>query len=717
MSVEGDSRTLCFLRGLRRAEGGFADRPGESAAGLQHTVSVLKALLLVQAGPDDPAGALAFVESCAGGDGGFADVPGGEPTAYHTAFGLIALRELGAWEALERRAPAGVEFMATHAASAPDHFMTVAAFEECGLPGPVPPATLAFFRGQRRDDGSFGDGVLANALAYSALRRAGQEVDRPDRVAGILLASQRDDGGFAGDAGPSDLNLTYAVMRALDLLGAAPDLDRLEKYVASLRTGDGAFAEAPGGPAGAGATYRALGILRWAGRLAPLQPVVDAAGAVRAARRGDVAPLARWLGDGGDPDQRDAEGWTPLLAAAVRGQAGAVELLLFHDIAGARRASPEVRLQAADALPVYMAGQSGDLETVKLLLRARPQHLFEISEVNGHTVLLQAAFFGSRRHEELARYLLENVGEILCIPEGDVAAVQDARRRLLVATNVRGYNALAMAGLWQNDAMGALFRRFDDTREAERKEYLRRLLERIAPPAATDERELAARGLADRLVGVIQDGFAMMAGASSASAAAVRRVVLEAVRGVAETPGFDVDHPGGPLQQPPLVVAATGTDGTEHVARLRDDLVALLLERGADPDREEKHPMGVDAVIRAAVLNHLYVLKRLGAAMDPEAFAAAMNARPAVNGQTALQDAVHRALTAPRSRLPGHLEQIRWMVAHGARADVEDHVGVTPEGLARSGLADPVYRQNAPATLRALGLEGASAPPDTLSSE
>ena len=65
--------------------------------------------------------------------------------------------------------------------------------------------------------------------------------------------------------------------------------------------------------------------------------------------------------------------------------------------------------------------------------------------MNGHTVLLQAVFFGTERHRDLAAWLLDNVGGILSIAADDEDALEGARRRLLAACNVRGYTPDSMA--------------------------------------------------------------------------------------------------------------------------------------------------------------------------------------------------------------------------------------------------------------------------------
>jgi hypothetical protein len=89
--------------------------------------------------------------------------------------------------------------------------------------------------------------------------------------------------------------------------------------------------------------------------------------------------------------------------------------------------------------------------------------------------------------------------------------------------------------------------------------------------------------------------------------------------------------------------------------------------------------------------------------MTPEAFAQEMNHRPAVNGLTAMHDAIHRALTAPAAQLAEHLAQISWMIARGAQLDIADNVGQTQRQLAASAVDDPAFqRENSEAVLAAL---------------
>lgn len=421
---------------------------------------------------------------------------------------------------------------------------------------------------------------------------------------------------------------------------------------------------------------------------------------LEAARDGDLATLTRWLTNGGDPDVSDRDGWTPLLIAAARGHAEVVHLLLWHEIAGVRRANPDIRFPGADALPIYMAGQSADLPTVQTLLRASPGHLFDVATVNGHTVLLQAAFYGQKRHQKLACFLLENVADILSIPEENQAAILAARKRLMTATNVRGQNPLALARAYGIRPMVEFLEKFDSSTADDQIAYCRRLLERIAPPAPRNQEEERTQTATDRLIDAIQNGLDHAADAPEAAA----RESLSAVTKLIGVPGLEINRLGSPLQRTPLIIACTGADATQQMADLRAGLVDLLINHRADPLIHEVHAMGVNAVVRAAVWGHLYILERFAAVLSFDVLAAALNEKPLVNGFTALHDSVLRALSAQGDRLEQYLRQIEWLIQHGAKYDIEDNSGWTQEVIARAALGDPDFRDNATRVLSALAV-------------
>jgi ankyrin repeat protein len=579
-----------------------------------HSLSALKALALLGSRTADPDGVQSEVLSAWPYDGPVLTV----------AAEVLRLHAVGA--ALDDYLDEALAYMEDHALTREEHFMAIAVVDECGLDERLP-RSVDFFRAIEHEDGTFGSDPLQNAIAASALLRAGEDIRDPSAVGKLLLET----------ALGEDLWTTYCAMRALDLLGAAPSPQELTPWVLDGLTE----------LSNVDAVYQRLSILDWL-----TAPVLNAAA------NGDTAALCSYLRGGGDPDLRDLTGWTPLCTAAVRGRSGAVELLLD---AGA---DPDLKVTDADGLPVFWAGQSGDVDTVKLLLDKRPEHLHSINSVNGHTVLLQAVFYGTAKHRDLVEWLFDR-------------ATPDDRRRMMAACNVRGYTAKTMARLWNNEPIEAILATVDDVTDQERAEYKRVLLASIAPvpEPATDVLIAALADVRDEAH--IMDALA--------------------------APELDVNRRGGPLSQTPVIAALTGTDPDADTAEARLRVVSELLRRGADPDLPELHPMGVDAVIRAAVLNHFACLREIARFMAPLAFAAAMNERPAINGQTALDDTVHRALTAPDDTVEEHLAQIRWAVAHGARSDIPDFTGVTVAGRARAALDDPLLRDRALIVLAALG--------------
>jgi hypothetical protein len=382
--------------------------------------------------------------------------------------------------------------------------------------------------------------------------------------------------------------------------------------------------------------------------------------AIVAARNGDVAGLARWLDAGNDPNEHDPGGWTPLLWAAARGHGDAVRVLLAH---GADPMRPHL---ASAARPIHMAGQSGDVATAALLLEQAPDQLNAVWDLNGHTLLLQAVFYG---HVPLVRACME----------------RGARTDI---TTARGLGPLELAAQFQNQEVVDLIRPRDAAPEA-KQAYYAGFLRRIAPEVPAGEE--AAQALADRLVDTIAQALRPggLAGRSAQG-------VLSEVRALVEEKGADVNRLGGPLQQPSLVVAVTGNDGLPPdptVARLRLDLAAYLLEQGADPTTREKHPMGAQTIIRAAVFNHLEILRLCGQRLPSDRLADAINEVPLVNGLTAMHDTVLRATMAAQDRFPSYLAQMRWFLERGGRVDIEDFAGVTQRQIAERCQKPDVRRQ------------------------
>jgi hypothetical protein len=460
ISPQARERTVAALHALG-ATGRYADMPGgpvDPAA----TLSVVRALGLLGARPADPDAIHADVLGRAVG-GRWALEPGAAPAVLPTAVALLTLNAIGALASLVRWLRPAVDWMAGQAWSREDHLMTIVVVAECGA-GAAPSRSVAFFRELESPDGTFGPSPVQNGVAAAALLRAGETLADPAAVTRLLLAAQTPDGGFAEPGADADLSTTYWVMRALDLLGVRPDTPRLTGWLRS-RTGG----------VSAGATYECLSVLDWIAT-----PVIDAA------RRGDVAAVSAHLEAGGDPDIRDLTGWTPLAAAAVGGRARVVRLLL----AGEHPADADLRVPEADALPIHWAGQAGDLDTVRALLAYRPEHLWAVSSTTGHTVLLQAVFFGTDRHRMIVAWLIEHVGDILALPSDQV---QHARRRMLAACDVHGHTARTMAERWRNEPVAKLLAVVDDTTDRERDDYRRALFAAIADSPAPRGLETAGR--------------------------------------------------------------------------------------------------------------------------------------------------------------------------------------------------------------------------------
>ena len=392
-------------------------------------------------------------------------------------------------------------------------------------------------------------------------------------------------------------------------------------------------------------------------------PLADA---ISASARGDATWLRDWIAKGGNPDQADGQGWTPLLMASARGKAAAVDVLLNNPV---RKADSGMRFVPSGALPIHMAGQSGDVETAKLLLAARPADLNEAWLLNGHTLLLQAAFYG---HVDLAKF---------AIGQGANPA----------ATTLRGLTAIDFARQFDNRLLIDALTASAPAQEA-KDAYFKALLARIRVPVPTGEEEVQRRS--DEAAAAITDALRKAGDwGDSGDSAGTADALLSAV--VAKLDGVDPNRLAGELLQPLLVVAVTGNNPGPHpeiAAALRLKIAQALLDRGASPLAKELHPMGAHAIIRASVFGHLDILRLMGSRITAGELAGALNEIPVVNGLTALHDAVLRASTASAERLPRYLDQIRWEVASGARSDIEDFSGRTQHKYAED-IGDPARRQ------------------------
>ncbi len=431
---------------------------------------------------------------------------------------------------------------------------------------------------------------------------------------------------------------------------------------------------------------------------------LDVNGVLKAARRGDNEVVRDWLRNGGNPNDYASDGFNLFLAAAATGNTDVLRMLLLEGV-GPCRVDPGLALKDprrpdynTNILAAHLAAQKGDITSTVLLLSKNPDQLHARMEVNGHTPLLQAAFYG---HVDLAASIPKNLGSIL--PRD--ADIEKEMRRLFSETTVRGINATQFGRQFQNQAMVDALEPFDKSTEEDRQADTRMLLESIPGGPRNPEAGAPAQVAAETVIDAITSGLAEVAELDEPERSkAVTRVVSE-VKEATLNPDFDPNRLAGELLQTPVIAAVTGTNANEGVARLRREIVDILLEKGADPDKEEMYPMAVDAVIRAAVFNHFDILKRFETVMTPDEMKSALNQKPAVNGLTALHDSVLRAATGSAA----YLEQIRWARGLGASVDIADHTGRTQRDFAAAAFVTEGQKENAAAVWQALQLD--SPPP------
>lgn len=436
---------------------------------------------------------------------------------------------------------------------------------------------------------------------------------------------------------------------------------------------------------------------------------LDIKGVLAAVRRSDNEVVRDWLRNGGNPNDYAADGFNLFLTAAATGNTEVLRLLLLEGV-GPHKVDPTLALKAprrpeynTNILATHLSAQKGDVIATLFLLSKNPEQLHARIEVNGHTPLLQAAFYG---HVELAKAIIEQLGSLL--PEG--TNVEEERLRLFNETTVRGINATQFGRQFENQAMIAALEPFDKSTTETRQADTKALLRAIPTGSRNPETGTPAQEAAEAMFQAIASGLAEVAACDEPErSAAVTRITNELKEAV-QNPDFDPNRLAGELLQTSIIAAVTGTNANEGVARLRSELVDILLEKGADPDKEEMYPMAVDAIIRAAVFNHFDILRKFEAVMTPEAIKQALNHKPAVNGLTALHDSVLRAATGSA----GYLEQIRWARSLGASVDIPEHTGRTQRDFAVAAFVTEGQKENAAAVWEALQLDAPPPKPYTL---
>lgn len=293
------ARTAAAVAGTQVAGSGFAAVAGQEPT-LGATSSAVRILKYCGGSIPDPLGAIAFFKACRDGEsGGFAQRPGGAPDALTTASALMLLAELKIEP--EGYVPGATGYLAANARSFEEVRLAVAGLEAVGAK--VPAEAAARWRGVilegRNADGTFGEGAskaFDTGGAFVALLRMGEnpEDHAVEAVIRTLREGQGPDGGWGdGRSEGSTLGATYRIMRAFRMTNLAPDLEGVERFVASCRNGDGTYRPAPSGE-GSGGTYFATILIRWCRELAGLPPILDPAGARPLF---DGATLGGWEGD------------------------------------------------------------------------------------------------------------------------------------------------------------------------------------------------------------------------------------------------------------------------------------------------------------------------------------------------------------------------------------------------------------------------------------
>jgi prenyltransferase beta subunit len=196
--------------------------------------------------------------------GGFAAVPGGKPDVRTTAVGLMAVKEVGLVPD-SFVAPAS-RYLTEHVQGFEDIRIAAAGYESVNAAAPNREPWIAVLREMQNPDGTFGRGpsqARDTGGAAVALLRLGAKLEQRSHIVQAIKSGQRPDGGFGRDAGASDLESTYRIMRLFYLLREKPDSAKLRGFIASCRNADGGYGVKPGEASGVGPSYFAAIILHW----------------------------------------------------------------------------------------------------------------------------------------------------------------------------------------------------------------------------------------------------------------------------------------------------------------------------------------------------------------------------------------------------------------------------------------------------------------------
>jgi hypothetical protein len=261
------AKTLAYVQSLYDpGSGGF--RPmSASPPSLRATSAAIRVLPKLGGKLPDREKTASFLRRCYDAkSGGFAE-PGEKAEVFTTAVGIMAVVEL---KLPRQDFSASLTYLAREAKTFEDIRIAAAAVEAWGVrdcPFDLKPwfekADAAIKPRQKsspREDGARDLG------SYAAFRlRLGENLPQGQEVVRFLRDGQRSDGGWGkGQGGPSDLESTYRVMRALWLLKAAPAHSQaLDNFLQSCRNSDGGYGTQPGQPSSLSGTYYAIMVHTW----------------------------------------------------------------------------------------------------------------------------------------------------------------------------------------------------------------------------------------------------------------------------------------------------------------------------------------------------------------------------------------------------------------------------------------------------------------------
>jgi hypothetical protein len=263
-AIQQRTQTVLYLQKLQDTTGGFRADAKATKPSLRATTAAARALGYLGGELPRKDACQDFVASCFDkASGGFADTPGGKPGAISTAIGLMAVAVLK-MPAEPYREPAR-KYLVANVKDFEALRLAAAGLESIGDKSPPVRAWDLLLEEEGRKKLRQDDAAREVAsLAVTHLRMGSKPTWRRDELVTLLRKDQRDDGGWARPgAKGSDLETSYRVMRALHMLKARPNAEKLRGLLDRCRNKDGGYGVAPGESSAVGPTYFAAIIQHW----------------------------------------------------------------------------------------------------------------------------------------------------------------------------------------------------------------------------------------------------------------------------------------------------------------------------------------------------------------------------------------------------------------------------------------------------------------------